>query len=243
MSKEEFEKIFTKLTQTQDPTRIFDEFLDYAIDINLFTDKEQGLDFNGREKYYFEMFKEWIKITNEELEKPDSVGWFDFLGNFYESVIQSKFKAGNIGQFFTPSNVCETMAQITILSNPSNGMINDCCCGSARLLLAGHHHDPNAICIGQDLDSVSVKMAALNFYLHGVRGSVLHMNSISNEFFGGFKVNQYLGFGLPLPHIEVLNSYEDAFHFWGRGLEKKENVESEDVSLNTVKDTVQTTLI
>ena len=123
-----------------------------------------------------------------------------------------------------------------------DGMINDCCCGSARLLLAAHKLDPKAICIGQDLDLVSVKMAALNFYIHGVRGSVLHMNSITNEFFGGYKVNQYLGYGLPLPHIELLHSYEDAFHFFGEGLRNR--AEEKVVELNpSGKETVQTTLI
>ena len=238
-----FEKIFEKLARTHDPMNLFSEFLDYCIDINLFTLKSQGLDFKGREKQYMEMFKEWILITNETLEKEDSIGWYDYLGEFYEAVIQSKFKAGNIGQFFTPSHVCEAMAEMTMMGKPSDGMINDCCCGSGRLLLAGHNHDPNAIVIGQDLDSVSVKMAALNFYIHGVRGSVLHMNSITNEFFGGYKVNQYLGYGLPLPHIELLHSYEDAFHFFGEGFNK--SIEEEQiVELNpSGKETVQTTLI
>ena len=238
-----FEKIFEKLARTHDPMNLFSEFLDYCIDINLFTLKSQGLDFKGREKQYMEMFKEWILITNETLEKEDSIGWYDYLGEFYESVIQSKFKAGSMGQFFTPSHICEAMAEMTMMGKPSEGMINDCCCGSARLLLAGHKHDPKAICIGQDLDSVSVKMAALNFYIHGVRGSVLHMNSISNEFFGGYKVNQYLGYGLPLPHIELLHSYGDAFHFFGEGFNK--SIEEEHiVELNpSGKETVQTTLI
>ena len=236
-----FEKIFEKLARTHDPMNLFSEFLDYCIDINLFTFKSQGLDFKGREKQYREMFKEWILILNETLDKEDSIGWYDYLGEFYESVIQSKFKAGSMGQFFTPSDVCEVMAEMTMMGKPSGGMINDCCCGSGRLLLAGHNHDPNAIVIGQDLDSVSVKMAALNFYIHGVRGSVLHMNSITNEFFGGYKVNQYLGYGLPLPHIELLHSYDDAFYFFGEGL-KKHN-EDDIVEINsTVKKTGQTTL-
>jgi len=239
----QFEKTFEKLTHTQDPTRVFDEFLDYSIDINLFTLKKQELDFHGREEQYMDMFQEWVFLTNENLESDSSIGWYDYLGEFYESVIQSKFKAGNIGQFFTPSNVCETMAQLTYANNVTRGgMINDCCCGSARLLLAGHKLDPTAICIGQDLDNVSVRMAALNFYIHGVRGSVLHMNSITNEFFGGYKVNQYLGYGLPLPHIELLHSYEDAFHFFGEGLRNR--AEEKVVELNpTGKETVQTTLI
>ena len=237
-----FEKIFEKLTHTQDPAKIFDEFLDYTIDINLFTTKKQELDFQGREEQYMEMFKEWIFLTNEKLENTP-IGWYDYLGEFYEGIIQSKFKAGNIGQFFTPSNVCEIMAQLTYANNVTRGgMINDCCCGSARLLLAGHKLDPTAICIGQDLDNVSVRMAVLNFYIHGVRGSVLHMNTISGEFFGGYKVNQYLGFGVPVPHIELLNSYDDAFDFFGSC--KMDDLEEHVVvELNPEsKDTVQTTL-
>lgn len=236
-----FEKTFEKLTHSQDPTLIFNQFLDYSIDINLLSLKDQNLSFDGKEESYFKMFNDWIMITHEKLEDENTVGWYDYLGEFYESVIQSKFKAGNIGQFFTPANVCETMAQITILSNPSNGMINDCCCGSARLLLAAHNHDPESICIGQDLDRVSVQMATLNFYIHGVRGSVLHMNTLSGEFYGGYKVNQYLGYGLPLPHIELLHSYDDAFHFFGEGLKKRS--EDKIVEINPTGGTVQTTLI
>ncbi len=238
---DDFEKTFRNLTTSLDPTRIWDEFLDYAIDINLFTTKNQNLDFKGREEQYLEMFQQWILLTHNQLESDSNIGWFDYLGKFYESVIQSSFKAGNMGQFFTPHHVCQLMTQLTIFK-PTDGIINDCCCGSGRLLLAGHNQDPQAICIGQDLDSVSVKMAALNFYIHGVRGSVLHMNSISGEFFGGFKVNQYLGFGLPLPHIELLYSYEDAFHFFGEGLRNR--AEEKVVELNPIgKETVQTTLI
>lgn len=83
------------------------------------------------------------------------------------------------------------------------------------------------------MDSVSVKMTALNFYIHGVRGSVLHMNSITNEFFGGYKVNQYLGYGLPLPHIELLHSYEDAFHFFGEGLRNRAEEKVVELLLST----------
>ena len=114
----EFEKTFEKLAHTQDPTRIFDEFLDYCIDINLFTLEKQELDFHGREEQYMTMFQEWIFLTNEKLSQEDTIGWYDYLGEFYESVIQSKFKAGNIGQFFTPSNVCEAMAEMTMMAPP-----------------------------------------------------------------------------------------------------------------------------
>ena len=75
-----FEKTFEKLTHTQDPTRIFDEFLDYCIDINLFQLEKQELDFKGREEQYMTMFQEWIFLTNEKLSQEDTIGWYDYLG-------------------------------------------------------------------------------------------------------------------------------------------------------------------
>ena len=98
-----FEKIFDKLTNQYDPNTIFNEFLDYCIDINLFTTFNQNLDFQGREKYYFEMFTEWIKITNDALNHPSNNinssknGWYDYLGIFYENIVQTKYKAGARG--------------------------------------------------------------------------------------------------------------------------------------------------
>ena len=78
----EFEKIFDRLTNQYDPNKIFNEFLDYCIDINLFTTKSQDLDFQGREKYYFEMFKEWIKITNDHIGEDNSeISMFQIMKN------------------------------------------------------------------------------------------------------------------------------------------------------------------
>ena len=235
-----FEKIFNTLTGQYDPNKIFDEFLEYSIDINLMSLKDRGLDFQGREKSYFELFQEWIMITNNELENHP---WYDYLGTFYENVIQTKFKAGTTGQFFTPPDVCKLMIELTINENIdyTNKMVNDCACGSGRFLLAGQEYLPNSIMIGADLDEMACKMTVLNFYIHGVRGSVLHMNTITGEFFGGYKVNQYFGYGLPLPHIERLNSYEDAFHFFGDGL--KDSIGEHDVvEVNPLKSTMQVSL-
>lgn len=211
----EFEKIFDRLTNQYDPNKIFNEFLDYCIDINLFTTINQNLDFQGREKYYFEMFQEWIKITNTALNNPTNEinssknGWYDYLGIFYENIVQTKYKAGARGQFFTPADVCQLMTKLTISDEDySNKLVNDCCCGSGRFLLAGHSLMPNAIMIGSDLDDIACKMSVLNFYIHGVRGSIIHQNTLTGETFQCWKINNYLGYGLPLPHIEKVNEQE-----------------------------------
>lgn len=232
-----FEKIFDRLSNQFDPNKIFNEFLDYCIDINLFTTINQNLDFQGREQYYFEMFHEWIKITNNALNTTEN-GWYDYLGIFYEKIVQTKYKAGARGQFFTPADVCQVMTELTIIDGVdyTGKLVNDCCCGSGRFLLAGHSLMPGAIMIGSDLDDVACKMSVLNFYLHGVKGSILHQNSLTGEFFGGWRVNNYLYHGLPLPHIELVNE-RDAYNFIG-----VKNDRVKPVELNKPKETVQSKL-
>ena len=243
----DFEKIFEKLCRQHDPNVIFNEFLDYSIDINLFTTVNQNLDFKGREEYYFEMFQEWIKITNEALNNNKnhsaSNGWYDYLGIFYENTVQSKYKAGARGQFFTPHNVCQCMTELTMFQEKdyTNKLVNDCCCGSGRFLLAAHTLHPEAIMIAADLDEVACKMAVLNFYIHGVRGSVINQNSLTLESFKAWRVNNYFGpNGLPLPHIELINPNE-AHTFFGVKIDEVTPVE-----LNPVKktgETIQTKLM
>lgn len=241
-----FEKIFDKLTNQYDPNTIFNEFLDYCIDINLFTTINQNLDFQGREKYYFEMFTEWIKITNDALNNPSNNinssknGWYDYLGIFYENIVQTKYKAGARGQFFTPADVCQVITELIIDSEKdySNKFVNDCCCGSGRFLLAGHTLMPNNIMIGSDLDEVACKMSVLNFYIHGVRGSILHQNTLTKETFGCWRVNNYINYGLPIPHIELVG-LNDAYNFIGVNNNDVKPVEVRE----PVKETVQSRLI
>lgn len=235
---DDFEKIFENLTKQHDPNKIFNEFLDYVIDINLFTTINQNLDFEGREADYMSMFKAWVEITNNALNNGKE--WYDYLGEFYEGVVQTKFKASNRGQFFTPSSVCDMMSELTILERDcSNKFFNDCCCGSGRLLLSSHTRAPGNIMIGADLDDVACKAAVLNFFIHGVRGSIIHMNTLELECFGAWRVNNYLGYGLPVPHIELIDPAE-AHDFIG--VSNESDLKCVEVN-SPVKESVQTKLI
>ena len=214
----EFEKTFEKLARTDDPNIIFTNWMEYVIDINLFTLHDRKLDFRGNEEDYFNMFNAWVQIQNDYLKSHPDEYWYDYLGHFYEDIMQSKFKAGNLGQFFTPANVCDVMAQLSMNRPPEyydGKMINDCAGGSGRLLLASKKHAPNAVFVLQDLDSTAVKMATLNFYIHGVRGAVICKNTLTDEFFEAYRVNNYLGYGIPIPHIEICSSEAEACNLLG----------------------------
>ena len=89
----------------------------------------------------------------------------------------------------------------------------------------------------QDLDEVSCKMAVLNFWSHGVRGCILHQNTLTLECYQAWRVNNYLYHGLPIPHIELVSEAE-AYNFIGVSRNKKDIVE-----LNPTKSSVQSTLI
>ena len=230
----DFEKSFEKLARTDDASTLWINWLDWVIDQNLITNHDRQLNFKGNEKTYFELYCAWINIVHNELENTSKY-YYDYLGVFYEDIIQSKYKAGTNGQFFTPQNVSKLMAKL--LTQNTGGVINDCACGSGRLLLDAHQDNPTTVLIGQDLDPVACKMAVLNFYSHGVRGSILHQNTLTGEFYRAWRVNNYLYHGLPIPHIELVNQ-RDAYQFIGVS-NKVEPVELRE----PVRETVQTKLM
>ena len=85
-------------------------------------------------------------------------------------------------------------------------------------------------------------MAVLNFFSHGVRGSVLHMDTLEETFYQGWRVNKYLYHGIPVPHIEEIHNVNDAYDFFE--LKKDNNVDKTTVAPTTInKGNVQTTLI
>ena len=228
----DFEKHFEKLARTDDASILWINWLDWVIDQNIITNHNRNLDFKGNEEMYFELYQDWIQIVSDELEKGDKY-YYDYLGVFYEDVIQSKYKAGTNGQFFTPQCVSKLMAK-TLMQN-TGGVINDCACGSGRLLLDASSDNPTAILIGQDLDPVACKMAVLNFYVSGVRGSIIHQNTLTLEVYECWRVNNYLYHGLPIPHIELVSERE-AYHFIGTdNIEKPKTVEINSIQKETVQ--------
>ena len=230
-----FKRMFERLARVNDRSIIWNNWLDYCINLNLMSNQQYKIDFKGNEEEYSEMLAEWLLQLEKELEtKP----YYDMLGLFYEELVTSHVKSKNIGQFFTPSEVTRLMVELALSNNVKpNQICNDCACGSGRMLLSAHvQSNGNFICIGQDLDEVSCEMAVLNFWSHGVRGSVLHQDTITQEFYQGWRVNKWLYEGLPIPHIERVSERE-AYQFIGVKLNAP-------IEINVKpKETVQTRLM
>ena len=208
-----FRGIFEDLAKHHDRSVIWNNWLDYCIQINLMNHDGKKTNFYNNEEKYVELMQAWLNELTGELEnKP----YYDILGHFYEELVQSKGKSKTLGQSFTPPSVTDLMSDLSIKVNGSNtGVANDPTCGSSRTLLAAHVRSKgNLICIGQDLDLTSCHMSVLNFWSHGVMGSVLHMDTLEGTFFQGWRVNKYLYHGVPVPHIEEIHSVKEAFDFF-----------------------------
>lgn len=206
---ETFEEIFEKLAKTEDRTILWNNFLDYCIAINTINLNEDPKIKEEDAKNYADLLEAWLNQLDKSLEEQP---YHDMLGEFYEELVTSQSKSKNMGQFYTPDSVTNLMTELT---KDKEGLCNDPTCGSARLLLAAHcRNHGKVICIGQDLDEISCKMAVLNFWSHGVVGSILHMDSLENKFYKAYRVNKYLYTSIPIPHIEVVG-YQDAFDFIG----------------------------
>lgn len=142
---------------------------------------------------WFEIFLMWLEWVEEQQRMGRVIDAFDF----YEGSVKSKGKADMLGQFYTPMSLCDLMADV-IDREPTEGVVTvlDCAVGSGRTLL-GHantyikHKRPNvAYYMGNDIDSQSVKMCALNLAINGLIGRVLVADGLTLQYYGGYEINE-----------------------------------------------------
>lgn len=146
---------------------LFEEFLDLSL--TLFcgnpNDTQQSLwkEVQSSPKR-FETFIAAFSAYGEAAEN-----YHDPLGDFFMEHVSH----GQHGQFFTPETICDFMAKIT---NPMSETINDPCCGSGRLPLAGlrqaRENGVEPFLYANDLSYTCARMALLNFIVNSARGEV-----------------------------------------------------------------------
>ncbi len=126
-----------------------------------------------------------------------SEGFADPLGELFMLAISS----GHNGQFFTPTPICEMISAMSIRETlEDNKTVCDPACGSGRMLLAAAKINRHALLYGAELDITCCKMALLNILLNSLQGEIAHMNTLSNEFYTGYKVSTTLVDGYYMPY-------------------------------------------
>lgn len=213
-------KVLQKIAYRHHFSNVFDDFLTMAVCAFSYGKMEE-LYFNVSKKYnseelnlfsqaVAEMFIEYENYMNDE------GSWKDILGNVFEEC-NSSFTASSNGQFFTPDSVCNLMANLVGDNNEcAEGIVvNDCSSGSSRNLIAHSRLNAknriNAFYVAQDLDERCINMSVLNFIMFGMKGIVIHMNTLTMEVFKGYRIwlpETMIGI-TPLNKQECLNYLSD----------------------------------
>lgn len=177
-----------------DNGRLFDDWLELCICCVA----------NGRlEERYLSVAKRYTKDELDTMaqlfgmlillheEHQDRRRWYDALGQIYEH-IAGRSKTSRMGQFFTPPGVCDVSALISVGRDvmTAEQTILDPACGSGRMLLSAHAmNGEHGLLFGADLDPMCAKMCALNFWLHGIRGEVACMDSLTQQWYFAYQVH------------------------------------------------------
>lgn len=197
MSK--FEDAFLDLVHrvNDDPIKVFDDALTYVL-CQLSTGEVKVAWEHNEEhnKAFADFTMAYLDYLAEQLEK---TFWCDAWGDAFMD-LAGQFKSFR-GQFFTPpgvANLCSMTASTFGTLVFEREVINDCACGSARMLLAAQEqaykngHLPPYL-IGEDIDGMCCKMAAINLCVHGCQGEVIRHDTLKDPDGGlyGYVINEY----------------------------------------------------
>ncbi len=193
----ELSKQLNSLGHRYDRGKVFNDFLILCIctfhHINIqsrLTEKDET-----NEKIYMDTIQAYKKedldvfsqmLATLQLNVLDNP-YFDILGEYFMQEITK----GQNGQYFTPEDICEFMALLQFAKKETvqGQRVLDPACGSGRMLLAFARHKPDNYFYGADNTITCARMAALNFFLNGLRGEVAWMDSLKMEFYGGWRIN------------------------------------------------------
>lgn len=145
---------------------------------------------------------ELVKIVGDLSE-----GFADPLGELYMQAISN----GHNGQYFTPEPICDMMAAMSVGSPTDGQTVADCACGSGRMLLSAAKINRHLKLYGADLDITCCKMALLNMLFNSLQGEIAHMNSLSNDFYRGYKVQTTLIDGYHMPYYIEFTDPEQSY--------------------------------
>lgn len=235
-----FNKVFQELEYRHHAATIFDDYLSYCIYV--FNTERNPADLERLKSSYGNQYECLVRMFHEHIAAMDKMlstdtDWYDLLGTYYE-VINSRSKSSAMGQFFTPSTLCDFMAIING-ADESKGKgvtVNDPACGSGRTLLAWHAKAPGNYLFGDDIDSMCTKMCAVNFLLHGVVGQACNMDTLRMEYRYGYAINEKLtAFGeVSLRPITEEEANAQRWYLTKRGKIEREETIPEETQLEQV---------
>lgn len=207
-----FIKTFRRLTGARPAWEIWSDFITMFADA--ISNSIDRVHYEGREQQYIKIISKYRKeeqaafpellagVVNALENEPEQ----DFLGSVY-----MELELGNhwIGQFFTPYDVCQCMAKITVENTVEqvkrDGYItlNDCACGAGATLIAGIHEirrqlseagynwQNHVLVAAQDVDFTTGMMCYIQISLLGCAGYVKIGNTLTDPIHSGDSKENY----------------------------------------------------
>lgn len=207
--KKEIIKSIEGLSGKYHKWRIFDDFI--SIMALTIRNSVNIVDWKKKEDEYFKIIEKYtVKemdvfadmfaklVMAFEREKTDILGEI-----FMELDIANKWQ----GQFFTPMDISDLMAGMTIGDNleeiiKQKGYItvNEPAVGGGAMVISvakalekkGYNYQKQMVVIAQDLDIKAVQMAYIQLSLLGIAANVVHMNTLSMKIFEEWKTPFYI---------------------------------------------------
>ena len=217
MTNTDFFNAFLDLVRKlrQDPIKVFNDALTYVLRFLSIDEMVIPWEYGPEENEAFQGFTDqYLRFV---LEKTKDRFWIDAWGDMYMD-LAGKYKAFR-GQYFTPAGMSDLAARIARTGTDlsfGRMVINDCACGSARMLLSAEEEafkagDPQPYLIGEDIDGMCCKMAAINMAVHGCLGEVIKHDSLKDPdgLSYGYLINESLAQGNSFPSIRTSSARED----------------------------------
>ena len=152
---------------------------------------------------FYHMLQDYLRVMREQIERHE---WYDAWGDLFMELTP---KGGARGQFFTPANICDLLAESTVntAEEPTKlcgafgrrVLIGDPAAGSSRCLLAAdarYVRDKvrRPYLVAEDVDLMCCKMSAVNMMVHGCFGEVICHNTLTDPkgLLVGYIVNEGL---------------------------------------------------
>jgi type I restriction-modification system DNA methylase subunit len=201
--QKELIKNITHLSARHGLWNVFSDFIEVAaiaisnsVDQNNFAPREAAYmntiqKYNPDEQQLFpQMFAQLVAALETEVA---ARGPADLLGTIYHELELHNERAG---QFFTPDNICEMMANLSFCEH--NGVaikekgyltVSEPACGSGAMILAfarvmaqqGYNYCSLLVVTAQDIDLRCVQMCYLQLSLCGIPAVVIHGNTLTLE--------------------------------------------------------------
>ena len=140
---------------------------------HLFDDFKRTMDgVNGSISDKNKLLYNIIKIVNDIELSEISESNIDIFGDIYEYLMHMyAVNAGSKGgEFYTPQEVSELLAKLTLQNNPNPNTVYDLTCGSGSLLLKFKKlsNNKNLKYYGQEKNSKTFNLSRMNMFMHGV---------------------------------------------------------------------------